>query len=372
MATGYDVGNDADVVIVGAGIFGLSCAWSCLRSGLRVIVVERDTPGSGASGGVVGAMSPHVPERWDPLKQFQLEALISAGPHWAGVEKISGRRTGFGRVGRLIPIADAAALGRARERAGVAAARWKDAASWRVREADGFANWLDPGAAPSGVIHETLSARIRPREAVAALAAAVEALGGDIRPGWAVDGFSPGAVEGPTGRLRAEKTVLAAGLDAFALLAPYLGPGAGSGVKGQAMLLRASVPGRPPTIFADGTYIVAHDDGTIAVGSTSENQWQDATATDAKLDAVRDRAERICPAIRGAPEIRRWAGVRPKARRRDPMLGPVPGCDGLFVATGGFKIGFGVAHALGDVIARMVQGEAYELPETFTLDFHLP
>jgi len=364
-------GNDADVVIVGAGIFGLSCAWSCLRSGLRVIVVDLAAPGSGASGGVVGAMSPHVPERWDPLKQFQFEALVAAGPHWAEVERISGRKTGFGRVGRLIPIIDEAALGRAHERAEVAAHRWADAARWQVCKADAFANWLDPQIAPSGLIHETLSARIRPRDAVAALAVAVERLGGDIRPGWAARGFLPGVVEGTRESLRAEKTIVAAGLEAFGLLAPFLGPDAGSGVKGQALLLRATAPGRPPIIFADGTYVIAHDNGTIAVGSTSENQWSDPVSTDAQLDVVRARAERICPALRGAPTIQRWAGVRPKARRRDPMLGPVPGCDGLFAATGGFKIGFGVAHSIGDVLAQMVQGKDAALPETFTLDFHL-
>lgn len=52
-----------DVLVVGAGIFGLSCAWACIERGLSVVVAERAAPGAGASGGPVGALAPHLPER---------------------------------------------------------------------------------------------------------------------------------------------------------------------------------------------------------------------------------------------------------------------------------------------------------------------
>ncbi|MFQ5624401.1 MAG: NAD(P)/FAD-dependent oxidoreductase [Paracoccaceae bacterium] len=362
-------GKDADVVIVGAGIFGLACAWSCLREGLRVIVADRNGPGAGASGGLVGALSPHVPDRWNPKKQFQFEALAAAEAYWASVERTAGRRTGFGRVGRLMPIADAAARGRAEERAADAAANWRGAGEWRVREGAEFAGWLAPDTAPFGVIHETLSARIRPGGAVAALADAVVALGGELRAGWEVTGLSPGCAEGPRGRLGGEAVIVAAGAGGFAMLAPFLGPGAGSGEKGQAMALRGA-PGNVPLISAHGVFVVAHDDGTVAVGSTAEAEWTDATATDGQLDTLRGRAERLCPALRGAAEIGRWAGLRPKARRRDPMLGPVPGCDGVFVANGGFKIGFGLAPKVGEALAALVQGREAHLPPTFAPAYH--
>ena len=35
----------------------------------------------------------------------------------------------------------------------------------------------------------------------------------------------------------------------------------------------------------------------------------------------------------------RWAGLRPRARSRAPMLGAWPGRPGHFIANGGFKIG---------------------------------
>ena len=39
-----------DVTVLGAGIFGLSVAWACLKKGARVRVIDPAGPGAGASG----------------------------------------------------------------------------------------------------------------------------------------------------------------------------------------------------------------------------------------------------------------------------------------------------------------------------------
>ena len=52
-----------DVTVRGAGVFGLSVAWACLRLGATVRVIDPNGVGSGASGGIVGALAPHVPEQ---------------------------------------------------------------------------------------------------------------------------------------------------------------------------------------------------------------------------------------------------------------------------------------------------------------------
>ena len=49
-----------DVTVRGAGIFGLSIAWACVRRGASVRVVDPAGPGAGSSGGIVGALAPHV------------------------------------------------------------------------------------------------------------------------------------------------------------------------------------------------------------------------------------------------------------------------------------------------------------------------
>ena len=47
-----------DVVVVGGGVIGLACAWRAAQRGLRVLVLERDTPGAGASGVAAGMLAP--------------------------------------------------------------------------------------------------------------------------------------------------------------------------------------------------------------------------------------------------------------------------------------------------------------------------
>lgn len=129
MATGFD----RDVVIIGAGIFGLSVAWSCIKRGMSVTIVEKDTVGAGASGGVVGALSPNVPENWSPKKQFQLDSLLSAEAHWTEVDEASGMSSGYGRLGRIIPITNARGLEHAEIRVEDAKSLWDGKASGTLK-----------------------------------------------------------------------------------------------------------------------------------------------------------------------------------------------------------------------------------------------
>ena len=100
----------ADVTVRGAGIFGLSLSWACVQRGARVRVIDPGGPGAGSSGGIVGALAPHVPENWNAKKAFQLESLLAAESFWRGVESASGLSAGYARTGRLQPLADADAL----------------------------------------------------------------------------------------------------------------------------------------------------------------------------------------------------------------------------------------------------------------------
>ncbi len=357
-------GGTTDILVIGAGIFGLAAALACAGRGLSVIVADRAEPGAGASGGPVGALSPHPPERWSAKRAFQLETLLAAEDYWASVAALGGLDPGFGRVGRVIPLATPAERALAEARALDARDHWRGAL-WRV--CDTAPPWLAREAAPEGVVWETLSARLNPRRAIPALAAAVRARGGEVRSGWRARGVVADGAVFDRGRVAAGAVVIAAGMGGFDLMAPVLGR-LGKGVKGQAALLAGGAPGRP-LLTADGLYVVPHADGTVAVGATSEAEWTEGDATDAALEALIGRARRLCPDL--GPVLTRWAGVRPRGPRPDPMVGHLPGFDRVFVANGGFRTGFGVAPAVGAAIAALVAGERPVLPPGFLLTDHL-
>ncbi len=339
-----------DLTVRGGGIFGLSIAWACARRGARVRVIEVAEIGAGASGGIVGALAPHVPEAWNDKKAFQLDSLFLAEAWWAAVASRGGEDPGYARHGRLQPLADEAAVAQARSRAEGAARLWQDRADWRVIPASG-GTWEPPS--PSGwMVQDSLSARIHPRRALAALNAALRGTGAEMVVG---EGDDIGPV------------IWATGIAGLIALGEGRARAPGGAVKGQAALLALDV-GDAPQLYADGLHIVPHADGTVAIGSTSENQWGDAETCDALLDDVIARARAACPVLNDAPVVEHWAGLRPRARSRAPMLGPWPGRPGHFIANGGFKIGFGMAPGVAEAMADLVLEGRETFPPGFRVE----
>jgi len=336
-----------DVTVMGAGAFGLSVAWACVSRGASVRVIDPNGIGAGASGGVVGALAPHAPERWTSKKEFQFQSLIMAQSFWADVEAAGGLTAGYGRTGRLQPIMTDRGLALAHARAECAKEVWQGQAHWTVIPQDRMGSWAP--VSPTGMyILDTLTARMHPRQACAALAAAIQAKGGDIT--------SSGPEQG--------QVVWATGWRGLEALSLEIGQVVGGGEKGQAALLDHARPD-VPQIYADSVHIVPHADGTIAIGSTTERYFDDPAATDSQIDDVVARACAVVPELAGAKVIERWAGVRPRTKSRAPVLGHHPVRDGQFITNGGFKIGFGIAPKVAELMADLVLEGRDAIPEAF-------
>lgn len=335
---GYAGMATADVTIYGAGVFGLSVAWSCLQRGARVRVIDPYGVGAGASGGVVGALAPHTPDQWNGVKAFQLHSLSLAEAYWAEVTAHGERPTGYARLGRIQPLLDEAQVVRARIRSEGAREFWNDRFLYQVVGREALDDFIPES--PTGLyIRDTLSARINPRWTLLALAKAVTAKGGEI--------LFEGEARG--------KVVWCTGYDG--LVEDELG----NGVKGQAAVLGFDA-GEVAQVYAGSVHIVPHANGTVVVGSTSEREFDDESATDSQLDEVIAQAVAVMPQLAGAPVVERWAGVRPRSLSRQPILGAHPKRAGEFIANGGFKIGFGMAPKIGEVMAALVLEGKDEIP----------
>ena len=341
-----------DVEIRGAGIFGLAAACACAKRGASVRVVEKRRIAAGASGGSVGSLSPHAPDNWNLKKQFQFESLAMAKEWWNALEAMSGVDPGFLRKGRIQPVATERGLALSRQRAEHTKKRWKQYADWRVVRVEELDGWRL--RAPIGwAVHDTLSATINPTEALRCLAEALRSLGGEIIQG-----------EDPTPEAGA--VVWATGYEGLIELSEELGLELGSGEKGQALSLEFEASDRPQ-VYADGVHVVPHADGTTAIGSTSERQFESTDDTDERLDELHANAVRMLPELEGAAVLKRWAGIRPRSRSRAPLLGKHPRKERNFVANGGFKTGFGMAPLVGEVIADLVLDGIDRIPKPLAL-----
>ncbi|CDN48897.1 Putative oxidoreductase, possibly D-amino acid oxidase protein [Neorhizobium galegae bv. orientalis str. HAMBI 540] len=360
---------------------GLWAAVKAERLGIRTLLVDAGSLGKGASGGLLGALMPYMPDKWDDKKQFQFDALLSLEDEIAELEAETGMACGYRRSGRLIPLPKPhlrkIALGHSAD----AEACWRRGDRrfhWHVLDRPPQKGWPDASFAAAGLVHDTFAARVSPRGLVSALAAFLRSAG-NVR---IVEGLEAETIDPAASRIifRSGESVafghciVSAGHRSFSLLqdvTPPLKHPIGQPVKGQAALLKADIDPSLPVIFLNGLYLVAHEGGHMAVGSTSEDVFEDPSSTDRQLDDLVLRARSLVPALAQALVVERWAGLRPKAIGRDPMVGLHPDHARVIALTGGFKVSFGIAHRLADAALNAVNSREMRLPASFTLASHL-
>jgi glycine oxidase len=371
----------ADLVIVGGGIMGLWAALKAERRGIDTLLIDGVGLASGASGGLLGALMAHMPDRWNEKKQLQFDGLLSLEAEIAGLEAETGFSAGYRRCGRLIPLPKPHLRPIAERHQREAETNWSQQGrhfAWTVLEESPFADWPSQRFSEAGLVHDSFAGRVSPRALTSAIRARLERMGRvRIVEGVAVERIDPNArlvrlADGVS--VGFGDLLVAAGVGSFPLLdmiGPPLRKALGRGVKGQAALLKADLPDDLPLLYLDGLYVVPHEGGHVAIGSTSENSFDDPFSTDAQLETLIAEARVLAPVLQGAEVVERWAGLRPKAVDRDPMVGPHPDHRHIHALTGGFKVSFGIAHLLADAALDAISGQPLPLPHGFSLAHHV-
>jgi glycine oxidase len=346
------------VVIVGGGIIGCSIAYFAAHAGARVTLVERSHLAAGASGVAAGMLAPQVEAPFaDPF--FEL-ALLGRGEHAGLAERlfdeigvdVEYRQTGILRVART--EAERADLQRQLrwQAARGLAAEWVDTDDLGRREPllRGVA-----GRMLAGGLWLADEAQVRSPRLVQALATGAIAHGAELLEGcWAVGLESVGqrvtGVVTSTGVVRGATIVLAAGV-----WSPDLARGIGlhlpvMPVKGQVMSLHALGKSPRQVIWSGECYLVPRPDGEIVLGATEEEGNYDARPTLAGVNRLTEAALEVVPAAGGFVVHGVWAGLRPAAPDRHPIVGWAPGLDGLMVCTAHYRNGV----LLGPLTGRRV------------------
>jgi glycine oxidase len=353
-----------DLVVVGGGVIGLSCAWRAARRGASVAVVERSEPPAGATRVAAGMLAPvgELAFGEPELLKMTLAAAQLYPDFVAELEEASGVSAGYRRDGALHVALDrdeAAELRRVHElqRSLGLGAEWLPPR--RCRE-------LEPGLTPSfnGGVHAPEEAAVDPRALIEALLGGLEAEGALLLTGVGVDaalldGDRVAGVRTEGGReLPAATVVLAAG--AWSGQAEWLPAAARPPVrpvKGQILELRAR-DGIAPCrriVASERVYLVPRPDGRLIVGATVEEQGFDTAVTAGGVHELLREAYRLLPEVAEMELVEATAALRPGTPDNLPLIG-ASGVDGLLWATGHYRNGILLAPLTANMLAERLEG----------------
>ena len=203
-----DLPESADVVVIGAGVAGISTAWFLAQRGVDVLVLEK--------GRVAGEQSSR---NWGWIRKQardadELPIVIESQGIWAGLAKEIGEDIGFAQRGVAYLADTESQLAKHEEWLDIARQHQLDTRLLTGSEVEA----LIPGLAGRyvGGLHTPSDARAEPFVAVPALARAVQRAGGRIIENCAARGieFQAGAVSGivtERGPVRTQAAVCAGG-----------------------------------------------------------------------------------------------------------------------------------------------------------------
>ena len=131
--------------------------------------------------------------------------------------------------------------------------------------------------------------------------------------------------------------------------------------KGEIFVLR---PRTPPThtVSWNDSYLVPRNNGELLVGSTSIRGAFDLTVTETSQTLLLRRALHMVPALTDAPLVRSWAGLRPCATIRRPIIGFARGYENVILATGHHRSGILLAPITGQLVAELITHNATSIP----------
>lgn len=354
--------EEADLVVVGAGLVGAATAWWAARAGRRVMVLESERVAAGATGRSTGFL-----------------ATGSVQPFTSLLERV-----GEPRALRLWELSqeNLALLRREVLNTGRVDCGWRAGESWRTgiagsaaetdweRSAEelvrhGFAvEWRDREATRRASGSPTLGGALVVQgdggvDPVALCRGLLALSGAEVRSGVAVRGIEPAGerarVSWAGGEVVARSVVLAVNSHIVPLVPAMAARLELSGVE-----VLATAPARTRL---EGLWIVAVpglslrqlDDGTLlaASGTTSEVRKgfleAPTAAGQARLEGV---LQELFPASHRPPVLHRWAGTLAHTADGLPWVRTVPGVPAAAYACGFNGGGLSLGFALGRRLAR--------------------
>ncbi len=349
-----------DVVIVGGGVIGCAIARRAALGGLRVVVIERGTPGAEASSAAAGMLSPLAEASGPgPFLDLLLRAREMYPAFAAALRGETGADVGYSDAGTLylsLREADDAELEHRHA--------WQSAAGLCVeRLTADEARRLEPAVSPGlrFALRFPGDHSVDNRALASALWTAAERAGAEFRLGVAAaavlreGGRATGVALANGERIPAGAVVIAAGCWA-GQLGGLPRPLPVEPVHGQLLAVATDPPLFRHVIDSPRCYLVPRADRVIA-GATVERVGFHKAVTPWGMRRLLEGAVEIAPALEHAPIVETWSGLRPGTPDGLPILGRDPEVPNLLYATGHFRNGILLAPLTGEVIGATLLGE---------------
>lgn len=358
-----------DVIVIGGGIVGASAAYRLAVNGVAVTLVDRVDAGQATAAGA-GIISPGTSlgaaAAYYPLA---FEAVAYYGELLASLARDGETDTGYETVGLLhVAMSEAEAaqlpqhLQTIRQR--------RDAGVVNIGEpslvSDARARSLFPALGPTfGAIHVTGAARVDGRLLAAAMRRAAQRHGATLVEADAeLLGTCRGGVEVRYGgeTHRADAVIIAGGAwsGAFASRLAISLPIYPQ--RGQILHLglpRVRTGKWPILVGAHSHYFLTFPEHRVVVGATREDDAGfDPRLTAAGVHEVLSEALRVAPGLGEATLLWQRVGLRPATPDGLPVLGQVPGQEGIYLATGHGASGLQLGPYSGALVADLVLGRA--------------
>jgi len=402
--------RNSDVLILGGGVIGLSCALFLLRAGRSVTLLEKGAVGRGSSHGNCGTITPshlplHAPGtlakalKW----MFKRDAPFYVKPTLD--PELLGWMLNFARLCNPLDFHRAAQIKtelllRSRERLGALireealACEFADSGTlyvWREAKAlaaahrgyemlrelgvpvellDGAALRAKEPALKAGMAGghwHSGDARLRPDRYVAELARAVRKAGGILLEDTAVQGFRRegnriAAVGTAQGEVGADQVVLALGA-----WSPQLGKQIGLRLPiqpGKGYSITYSRPQAAPVIplvLQERSVCVTAWGSGYRLGSTMEFSGYDSSLNRRRLQALKRGAAEYLEQPEGPHEEEQWYGWRPMTYDDLPIIGRAPRWSNLMLATGHGMLGVSLSAITAHLVTELLTGRTPSL-----------
>jgi glycine oxidase len=349
------------VVIIGAGVAGLSIGWRLRQAGVAVTILDRAQPARGATWASAGMISvagemndPHAAET-----QFGNHSSKLWPDFAIEIEAASGQTIGYRQDGALI-------VARTDE-------SWRKLQSHTATELLNREQSLARQPMLTSVITGSLwapdDAQVDNRALGDALAAAFRAAGGELVPNEAVvdvivqSGRAVAAVT-PFRHIEADTFLLAAGAwsGSFGGLPPEALPPVRP-IKGEMIAVAppTGIPLPPYVIRDERVYLVPRRD-RLLIGATMREAGFDTAITREAAAQLSEAAIDLLPGLAGWDIVDHWAGLRPGSPDGLPVLGETA-VSNFYVASGQFRNGILFAPAIAEHLSRLILKQATEIPD---------